>query len=140
MQQHLTQNEAVELQLDSYVMHIHNTHCARCDSGERYGAMWEVWTHPTKTRTSGFRQLVPHVGPLRDLPIAYIEMAEETIFVCSDCINTYASHSAPAPVQVVSPAAWAETLKRKYAPAAAEVKIARKSTPHVSDIPSLDDL
>ena len=114
---HLTETDSTELQLDSYVMHIHNTLCAHCDSGERYGEMFEVWTHPTKTRLSGYRQLKPQAsGPLKDLPITYLSLPTRQVMVCSDCIDTYQSPSSREPIQAISAQAWAETLKRKYTP------------------------
>lgn len=130
----ITEAEAVELQLDSYVMHIHNTICG-CGSGERYGQLFEVWIHPTKTRLSGFRELRPARGALKDLPITYVDMPTEHKWICSDCITSYKSPTHGEPLPAVSAQAWAETLKRKYAPEPATIRVAR-STGAAGGIPA----
>lgn len=112
----ITEADAVELKHDSYVMHIHQNSCT-CGSGERYGLVYEVWVHPTKTRLSGFKLLKPAGnGPLRtDVPMAYMEMPRKRLVVCSDCVHEYKTHEIQAQ-PAANPQAWAETLKRKYTP------------------------
>jgi hypothetical protein len=123
----LTESDQGELRLDSYLMYIHNTHCVRCHSGERYGQLYEVWIHPTKTRLSGFRELRPAHGALRDgLHINYVEIPERLISICSDCVRDYkVPAESTAATNVISAQEWAETLRRKYSPAPAEPKAPR---------------
>lgn len=135
----LTESDASELTLDSYLMHIYQTNCLRCGSGERYGQLFEVWTHPTKTRLSGFRELRPARGALRDLPIAYVEMPERANPICSDCVHTYQSPTNK-PTRPLSSQEWAETLKRKYTPEPKVVHIARKSEDRTIPAPTPDQL
>jgi hypothetical protein len=135
----ITEAEAVELTLDSYLMQIHNTTCL-CGSGERYGLLYEVWTHPTKTRTSGFRELRPARGRLRDLPIAYVEMPEHGQPVCSDCVQNYKTPTNKESIPAISAQAWAETLKRKYAPEVKQPKVARSAGAAGIPAPTADEL
>lgn len=138
MQPKLTETEAIELKLDSYMMQIHHTTCLRCKSGEQYSQLFEVWIHPIKTRHTGYRDLRPATQFLRDLPMSYIELPTRAIPICSDCVHTYQCSAAPIPANAASNAAWAETLKRKYAAAPVEIKIARasQSTAGRKDIPA----
>lgn len=129
--QKLTETEQTELKLNSYLMHIHRTYCRRCGSGEQYQTLFEVWTHPTKTRISGYRDLRPARSQLKDLPMACLELPERPIEICSDCVHTYTCTASPIPSNAASAAAWAETLKRKAQEETkpAEIKIARASQP-----------
>lgn len=134
----ITETEAVELTLDSYLMRIHHTQCLRCKSGEQFSELFEVWVHPTKTRHTGFRDLRPATQFLRDLPMSYFELPLRAIPICSDCVHTYRCTASPIPANAASNAAWAETLKRKYAQAAPqEIKVARATQPTTrKDIPA----
>jgi hypothetical protein len=137
----LTESDQGELRLDSYLMYIHNTHCVRCHSGERYGQLYEVWIHPTKTRLSGFRELRPAHGALRDgLHINYVEIPERLISICSDCVRDYRAPAADTATNVVSAQEWAETLRRKYSPEPKETKIARASGSSEIPAPTPDQL
>ena len=135
----ITEAEASELTLDSYLMQIHNTLCDRCGSGERYGQLFEVWVHPIKTRQSGYKELRPARGALKPLPIAYVDMAEHRNSICSDCVHTYETPTAKA-IPAVSAQAWAETLKRKYTPEKPEPKIARSTGAAGIPAPTPDEL
>lgn len=128
----ISEGEAKELILDSYVMYVHTHTCTNCECGERFSQLFEVWAHPTKTRTTGFRDLRPAGRIDRSLQISYIELARQSIPICSDCVAQYETTESERPA--VSREAWAATLKRKYTPPASPVK---KSTPAV---PTLDDL
>jgi hypothetical protein len=136
-----TETESVEMVHDSYLMHIHNVHCTRCRGGERYTDLYEVWIHPTKTRTTGLKQLRKYTGALKDMHVAYVELPISFIPICSDCVATYKSATDKTPLREADTASWAETLKRKYTPTAvAETKIARASSPAAKHIPTLDEL
>jgi hypothetical protein len=111
----LSESEVSELQLDSYVVHIHQQACLNCDCRERFSHLFEVWTHPTKTRTTGFRDLRLTSDQPRDLPIAVVELPERSIPLCSDCAETYDRPGLPA-IQPISRSDWEATLKRKYTP------------------------
>src|SRR5215472_5540714 len=127
-QRKATEAETHELVHDSYLMRIHNTCCARCGSGERYQELFEVWIHPTKTATTGLKQMRPVMtDQLKDMHIAYIEMPDARIPICSDCISTYKCATDQTPTKACTPEAWADTLKRKYQPQRHEVKIARSA-------------
>jgi len=135
-----SENEAKELVHDSYVMHIHTNVCRHCGCGERYQTMFEVWTHPTKTHTTGLKQMRPLMtDQLKDLHIAYIELPDQAIPICSDCIQTYKSATDKTPQLAADAGAWADTLRRKYTPEKKEVKIARQYAAG-KQIPTLDEL
>ena len=134
----LSESEAAELQLDSYVMHIHNHRCQRCDCVERFSYLFEVWVHPTKTRSSALNVLKP-ATTLQRLAIAYIELPELPILICSDCIEGFQHHELTDSVlPVANPAAWRETLQRKYTPQPA-AKPAPTATTEKKE-PTLDQL
>lgn len=131
----LSESEAAELQLDSYVMHIHNHRCLACDCVERFSHLFEVWIHPTKTRTTALNVLKPAMS-LQHLPIAYIDLPELPIPVCSDCIETFQHRElATSVLPAADPASWRETLRRKYTPAPAA-----KPAAEPKKEPSLDQL
>jgi hypothetical protein len=133
----LNETEIHELQLDSYQLQIHTHSCTHCECDERFSLLFEVWVHPYKTRTTGFKDLRRSYAPLQDLPLAVIEMPVRQVPICSDCIDTFERVGLP-PVQPISEAAWAETLKRKYAPA--PVAPVADKTASGRTIPSLDQL
>jgi hypothetical protein len=129
----VSETEAKELTLDSYVMHIHTQICTNCDCAERFCELFEVWTHPTKTRTTALNVL-HHADRIdHSLMISYIELPKRPIPICSDCVEQYEIRDAERPTPAVSREAWAATLKRKYAPAPS----VQKTKPHT---PTLDDL
>lgn len=139
IQNRLTEAEAAELKLDSYLMHIHRTKCA-CGAHEHYHTLFEVWVHPSKTKTTGFRDLRPMIRDnMRDLPISYINMPFKLTTICSNCVKHHKSSGGFAAAEAANPVAWAETLRRKYTPEQKEVKIAKQSTPG-KYIPTLDEL
>jgi hypothetical protein len=128
----ITESEAKELLLDSYVMYIHTHTCTNCECGERFSELFEVWAHPTKTRTTALNVLRPATRLDHSLQLAYIELPERPIPVCSDCAPTYDIGASP-PIPALSREEWAATLKRKYAPPAA-------SQPKKPAPPTLDQL
>lgn len=131
----LSETEVHELQLDSYIVHIHQQACTNCECGERFSHLFEVWTHPIKTRTTGFRDLRPAATPLKELPIAIMELPERQIPICSDCAETYDRPGLP-PIQPVDRAEWEATLKRKYA----APEPAPRATASRAAAPTLDQL
>jgi hypothetical protein len=147
MQQHhkISETESHELALDSYVMYLHTQTCATCRAAESWSQIYEVWTHPTKTRTSNYRELRPLGGKTlkQDLPIAALARKPMTVPICTICVN----HHAPkfGMKVVVSETEWQETLKRKYAAPTAEPRVAKPTTPSGSAkpkqmIPTLDQI
>lgn len=124
----ITETDNTELVLDSYLMQIHQNSC-RCGSGERYGQMFEVWTHPTKTRLNGFRMLKPAGnGPLRaGLPVAYVDMPRQHNVICSDCVQHYQPAPKVQAIPALSEQQWAETLRRKYTPEPSAPKVAKSA-------------
>jgi hypothetical protein len=125
------------LTLDSYVMHVHTHHCRNCTSTEQFSSLYEVWVDPRRPTT---RQLKPYTSclPLRGLHINYINLPAHTIPICSDCISTYHREAAATPL---NPTSWAETIKRKYAPApATPTKPAPAKVTPLRAIPNLEDL
>ena len=127
-----------DLVLDSYVMHINTHHCRNCTSTEQFSTLYEVWVLPKNPTT---RRLTPRMSvlPLKpDLRVAYINMRERTIPICSDCVAGYARTIDETPLPPADPGQWAETIKRKYAPAPSVLKVATRTNPKA--IPSIDDL
>ena len=135
----ISPSESQELALDSYVMYIHNHECTACGCCEQFSQIFEVWLHPTKTRLTNFKDLRPAVGPLKPIPLRYIEAPHQTIPICSDCVPLY---RAPAgeKSEPITNMAWQETLKRKYAPPSAEPKVAKQSTAPTKAVPTLDQI
>ena len=127
-----------DLVLDSYVMHINTHHCRNCTSTEQFSTLYEVWVLPKNPAT---RRLTPRMSTLHlksDLRVAYIKMRERTIPICSDCVAGYARTVDETPLPPADPGQWAETIKRKYAPAPSAPKLARPAG--VKAVPSIDDL
>ena len=128
-----------DLVLDSYVMHINTHHCRNCTSTEQFSTLYEVWVLP-KTPTT--RRLTPRMSvlPLKpDLRVAYINMRERTIPICSDCVATYRRAADQSPLPEADPGQWAETIRRKYAPEPRVTRLATRVT-NPKAIPSIDDL
>lgn len=141
MHKPITESESKELLLDSYVMYINNHHCAACGALERFSQCFEVWVHPTKTRTTGLRDLRPISGRLKDLPLAVLAANEKVVPICYKCSWTHQNRGKPTVAQPpLSREAWAETLKRKYAPTPNEPKIATRSAASPKMVPTLDQL
>ena len=135
----ITASESQELALDSYVMYIHNHECTACGCCEQFSQIFEVWLHPTKTRLTNFRDLRPAVGALKPLPLRYIEAPHQTIPICSDCVSLYRAPQGER-IKPISNMDWQETLKRKYAPPAAEPKVAKQSASPQKAVPTLDQI
>ena len=135
----ITASESQELALDSYVMYIHNHECSTCGCCEQFSQIFEVWLHPTRTRLSNFRTLRPIVGALKPIGLHYIELQHTTIPICSDCVPLYRAPQGEKN-KPISSVAWEETLKRKYAPQAAEPKVAKQSATPQKAVPTLDQI
>lgn len=139
-----TESETKELFFDSYVTLIHTQHCA-CGETEHYSQCYEVWLHPTKTRSSNLRDLRPLVGPLDTAkPMAHVARPARMIPVCCFCISAYkAEGNTIAPI---NPMQWQETLLRKaLAAAQPEVRVAKSPTAPAPTkpkrmIPTLDQI
>jgi hypothetical protein len=131
----LTLTDDREMMLDSYVLHVNTQVCVTCGSCERYSTLFECWRHPKKKLTKLSRV---DGQALKKLPLAHVNQPQKSIPMCTRCIGKYDSTDL-TPLPPVSPAEWAETLKRKYAPVQAEIKVAAPRTP-TKLIPNLEDL
>lgn len=128
----ITESVAEELILDSYVMHRHHQLCMNCECGEDFSLMYEVWVHPTKTRTTGYRQLKRIILPFKqDLDVRVIDLPQQKVPLCTECVERHTPHGATV-FPACSPEGWAETLRKKYTP---EPKLATTKTE-----PTLDQL
>jgi len=135
MNYQLSEGESRQLVFDSYVLHAHAQTCLGCGSTERYTQIYEVWVHPTKS----IQNLRPVAGTINSAkPIYQVAVKPRAIPVCVACATISVYQSAPDNVIPVSREAWAETLRRKYAPQAAETKVA-KATP-TKVVPTLDEI
>lgn len=112
----VSESDAALLIHDSYVMHIKTHHCTSCQCSERFSQLFEVWTHPTKTRSTGLTVLKATGPALKDLEIAYIELPATNIPLCEECVNTFVHPNRVSTIGMASREAWAETLRRKYTP------------------------
>src|SRR6516162_5681402 len=128
-----------DLVLDSYVMHINTHHCRNCTSTEHFSTLYEVWVLPKNPTTRQLKPRMSVMGLDSKLRIAYINMRERSIPICSDCVATYSKTSDQTPLPPADPGQWAETIKRKYKPEVHELRVARASAP-TKIIPSIDDL
>jgi hypothetical protein len=140
-----TETESKEMLFDSYVTIIHKHICTTCNMVEVFSQCFEVWLHPTKTRSSNLRDLRPVVGThLKPMNMAQINAAERRIPICHRCVASYRVVGRPEIVTVkASNEQWQETLRNKYAPPPkAEVKVARASAAAVTPkaVPSLDQI
>lgn len=141
---HITESESKDMVLDSYVTYIHAHTCSSCGCVESFSQVFEVWLHPTKTRTTNLRDLRPVVGlALKPLNMAIIKVPPKMIPICCACAGSYKVVGRPEMVTVhANMDSWQETLRRKYAPPSAEPKIA-KTAAHSSStktVPRLDQI
>ena len=117
LQPQISENVAEELILDSYVMHRHHQECMKCECGEEFSTMFEVWVHPTKTRYNGYRQLKRVVLPFKeDLDVSVIDLPKQKIPLCTECVELHEPHGRATVFPPCSAERWAETLQRKYTP------------------------
>ena len=130
----ISETTASEMVIDSYLMQRSRQRCLCCDSVEAYSTIFEVWTHPTKTRTTGVRSLrvFAPLTKLKALPMAIVDLPERVVQCCYDCVETF-EIEGENPIAPASREAWEETLRRKYA--APEPKLT--SEKHVPSLESL---
>ena len=128
-----------DLVLDSYVMHINTHHCRNCTSTEQFSTLYEVWVLPKNPTTRQLKPRMSVMGLDPKLRVAYINMRERTIPICSDCVATYAKTVDETPLPPADPGQWAETIKRKYTPEPRVTRLATRQT-NPKAIPSIDDL
>ena len=140
--QPITENESKELLFDSYVTYVHSHHCANCGAIETFSQCFEVWLHPTKTRSTNLRDLRPVVGlELKPMNMAQLDVPPRKIPICHKCVGSYKVIGSPQTVSVkTSLGEWQETLRRKYEPPKAEPKVAKPATASKKFIPTLGDL
>jgi hypothetical protein len=138
----VTETESKELLLDSYVTFIHKHYCANCGTVETFSQVFEVWLHPTKTRSTNLRDLRPVVGlRLKPLNMTQLMAPEIQIPLCYSCISRYRVVGRPEIVTVkANNEQWQETLRRKAAPPSAEVKVAKTGAATPKAVPSLDQI
>jgi hypothetical protein len=138
IKQQISETESKEMILDSYVTHIHTHTCSACGGKERFSQIFEVWCHPTKTRSTRLTSLRPVVGlDLKPLNMAIVPVPAKQIPICCSCASSYRVVGKPELVTVQSSNdRWQETLHRKYAE---PPKPAQPAAP-AKIIPSLDQL
>lgn len=133
----ISESDSNALVFDSYVMHVNCNVCNGCGTEEIWSKLWEVWVHPTKVRTTGMRKLCEPTGPNdQSKRLAIIKVPRKFVPICSECVVARRGKDDIAPI---SNEAWADTLKRKYAPAASEVKVAKPTAP-AKVVPTLDQI
>lgn len=136
----ISEGEANQFELTSYVLIAHTNHCTSCDSVHTHSELFEVWTHPTKTALNKAKILKPTSNLSLELPIDQISNPITNVPVCHECLNwTAGLHPFKNEIQApLSYTAWADTLQRK-AQDLIEVRreaAARQSKP----TPTLDQL
>lgn len=129
----ISETTASEMILDSYVMQRSRQRCLHCDTIEAYSTIFEVWTHPTKTRTTGVRSLRVFVGTLKKLPLAIVDLPERTIPTCYDCVEDFETEGEK-PIAPVSRESWEATLRRKYTPEPSRSDSAPKHVPTLESL------
>jgi hypothetical protein len=136
----ITETESRDMMLDSYVTHIRNHRCTNCGQTETFTQCFEVWLHPTKTRSSNLRDLRAVVGDtLKPLNMAVLTVPEKKIPICHHCASQYRVVGRPEIVIARSTnEQWQETLRRKHAQAQTE-KVAKPAAP-VKTVPRLDQI
>jgi hypothetical protein len=135
----ITESESRDMMLDSYVTYIHNNTCTSCGQTETFAQCFEVWLHPTKTRTTNLRDMRPVVGVLKPLSMTVLNAPNRTIPICHYCAPHYRVVGRPEIVTVRSTSdQWQETLRRKYEPAQTE-KVAKPAA-QAKTVPSLDQI
>ena len=134
-QPQITESDAKLLTLDSYVMHIHTQNCISCECSERFSQLFEVWTHPTKTRATNLHVLRRTTTlALVDLEITYIELPPVRIHLCCECVNTFVHPNRTSTIPAVSREAWADTLRRKYTPQDTPSRAATRTEPTLDQL------
>src|SRR5215471_5146208 len=137
IKQQISENESKEMLLDSYVTHIHIHEC-NCGAFETWSQVFEVWCHPTKTRTTRLTLLRPVVGlELKPLSMTVVQVPRKRIPICHRCAHGYKVTGKPEIVTVQSSnERWQETLHRKYA----EPSKAPAPAAPVKAVPRLDQI
>ena len=141
LRQPITESESREMMLDSYVTYIHRHECATCQNVETFSQCFEVWLHPTKSRNTNLRDLRSVIGDLKPLNMAVLKAQPKKIPICAACVDHYKVVGKPEIVTVrTDSGSWQETLRRKYAPPAAEGKVAKPTTTATKVVPTLDQI
>lgn len=133
----LFESEAAALVHDHYVVTKLVTRCV-CGATWQHSELYEVWTHPTKTATTGMKQLRSTTEFKPDLELHAVQLKERALPVCSSCWQI----RRPKPQTIAPPLTWDEwaaTLQRK----AAERKLEASAAPAAarqSSEPKLENL
>src|SRR5258706_678833 len=94
----ISESEADQLQLDSFVMHIKTHLCSNCGCGEQFSDLFEVWAHPTKTGGRSALHVLRPATTLHRLPIAYILFPINMVPICSECVENLELGTLIAPI------------------------------------------
>jgi len=139
IKQQISENESKEMVLDSYVTHIHTSECNKCGTHEVWSQVFEVWCHPTKTRSTRLTSLRPVVGlDLKPLNMAIVDVPTKRIPICHHCAHAYKVVGKPEVVTVASSnQRWQETIQRKYAE---PPKPQASPAPATKAVPRLDQI
>ena len=130
------ESEAAALVHDHYVATKLQTRCS-CGALWQHSELYEVWTHPTKTATTGMKQLRSTTKYDPSMPLQVVTLADRQIPICYSC----AGFRRPATDSGFAPLSWDQwsaTLKRKAADARSEAAAARPAAQKVE--PKLEDL
>lgn len=134
--QKLSESVSEALQHTSYVLEGRRQVCRCCRRPAGFAMVWEVWTHPTKTATTGLKVLRPQLGPtLKDLPVSHYHKPDETIPFCFACLP----QTLGKPLAPVSESEWARTLQRKASDTLLDERKTAAAAPR-NMTPTLDDL
>lgn len=135
----ISEAEAAALQLDSYVMHIKGQLCLHCSAGAEWSELYEVWTHPTKTRISALNVLKPTATLQGGLAIVYIRLPVTSVPICSECVEKLTVDDLPRAIPATTRSQWAETVRKKAVDRDAEARVAARTAP-TRHVPTLGEL
>lgn len=138
---HLSESEAGQFELSSYVLIARTHHCKHCFAVQNWSDLHEVWTHPTKTALTNAKILKAAAFVAPGYDIATVNTPIITVPICHECADKIdESHNANRVFPALSYSAWADTLQRKAKEAiiakSAAQAAARRSTPE----PGLDSI
>jgi hypothetical protein len=126
-----TENSMTNFVRHGYLLYIRKQTCSHCGAVHVYSDLNEVHV----ARNGADRRLFPRCKRIEPgWPVEYSNLPDDTVPVCHSCVSHFMQDSVTAPID---PLQWAETLKRKYAPAASPAKASAPSHPRN---PTIDDL
>lgn len=93
----------------SYLLRITPIACS-CGAMHSNLETFKVYIHPTLTRTTGMRHLVPITEAKADLPIGHTTLLPRSVAFCPSCVNTLSNNEVPLP-KLMTDESWAAALK-----------------------------